>query len=150
MDFWICCWIYPGDGPESLALAGVSGQRTRSLRPLGFSLPNDLVWCVSGLGPEVPRRWGGVSGPPESPAQGPGIFGPQFFHRFSAFVWCGSVGSPEHPRRVPGVSGLTGLSGHNDRNIRPSTSPARPESPVTWSGVSGLKRPQWLVFGEGL
>ena len=121
--------------------SGVSGPG-RSLRPKDpespvsrFSVLCAQVWCAPGLGPEVPRRWGGVSGinDRESPV-------PVFSLPF-VLLWCGSVGSPEHPRRVPGVSGLAGVSGPNDRNLRPSTSPARPESPVTYTGVSGLNGP---------
>ena len=121
--------------PESPAKGpGISG-------PLFLFCLSAKVWCLSGLGPEIPRRWGGISGPPESPAQMTGISGPSFFSA-SCFcvvpLWCWSGASPEGDRSLrPG------------RSLRPSTSLPRPESPVTWAGVSGLKRPQRLVFWGG-
>ena len=126
--------------------SGVSGHR--SLRPKDPESPaphSFLLFCqsvvrpccLSGGSPEMVRSLRSHRSlrpkDPESPA-------PVFLGCFAS-VWCRSVGSPEYPRRVPGVSGLAGVSDPNDRNLRPSTSSARPESSVTWSGVSGLNGP---------
>ena len=140
------CWNYPGEGPESPAHPGISGPRTRSLRPLVFSLPN-VVAAV--------RYWTGVrrypGDGPESPAQGTRNLRPQFFSAHLRL--CGAVldRGPEHTRRRSGVSGLAGVSAPLDQNIWPSpmtrstrslagmSGPGRSLRP-TYTGVSGLKR----------
>ena len=70
--------------------SGVSGPKDPESPVPRFSLPNDLLWCATGLGsggtPEVVRslRSTGVSGPkdPESPASS--------FSLIFAFVWRGT------------------------------------------------------------
>ena len=55
-----------GTTPErarNLRHTGISGPVTRNLRPPVFAAVLCLLWCLSGLGPEIPRRWSGVSGP---------------------------------------------------------------------------------------
>ena len=143
-------------------LSGSSPEMVRSLRyhrslrpkgpghsgPMFFVAQCSPCGAVLDWGPEVPRRWSGVSGPPESPAKGSGISGPELF--LCSLPSCGVAldSSPEGHRKVTGVSGLIGVSG-----------PSRPESPVcpddpkcgaprmpcpeedrSWGGVSGLHR----------
>ena len=93
-------------------MTGVSGP--------SFSLPFVFAvvrFCIGvrsspGEGPESPAHRSLRPKDPESPAL-------LFFS--AALHLCGAPldRGPELPRRVPGVSGLAGVSGPKDRNLRP-------------------------------
>ena len=51
----------PGDGPESPAWPESPALWPESPVPGSFCLVFGQVWCVSGKGPEHPRRWSGIS-----------------------------------------------------------------------------------------
>ena len=130
--------------------SGVSGQRTRNLRPLVFPALRQLVWCRSGVSPEYHRRVPGVSGKLEYPVLLTGVSGLWKRHRQdSARVrslrpapeflvpqtgvsgpprsvlcvvppWCQSGGSPEGVRSLRHYPGVSGLLG---RSLRPKWFP---------------------------
>ena len=123
--------------------SGVSGSH-RSLRPNRPESPASSFRCrmpccgaLLDWGPEAPRRWSGVSVPSESLVQGTRNLWPQVFS--SLLHLCGAVldRGPEHPRRVSGVSGLAGLSGPLDRNLRPAP---MTRSTRSLAGISGPGR----------
>ena len=105
--------------------SGVSGppespaQRTRNLRSCVFRCQMPSCGAVLDWGPEVPRRWTGVSGPPESPAHRTrNLRPPDFSQLICIFVVLYWIGVRNTPGECP-------------------ESPARPESPALWTGISG-------------
>ena len=116
------------------------------------SLDSDFIcksYGSSGFLMDLDRRWSGVSGPPESPAQRTrSLRSPDFRFRMSL---CGAVldWGPEVPRRWTGVSDPPESPAQGTRNLRPQVFSAvlhlcgapldrGPELPRRVPGVSGL------------
>ena len=137
-----------GSGPEMVR----SLRSHRSLRPKEPGVSGPLIFAAECLfvvrywtgvrrHPEMVRslRPTGVSGPrdPESPASG-----------FSARLHlCGAVldRGPEHHRRNTGVSGLAGVSGPLDRNLRSAPMIQQARSLAGISGPGRSLRPEMAV-----
>ena len=113
-------FIYKSYSSSGL-LFGSCSEMVRSLRSKGpntlvlcFLLPNAFLWCGTGLGsggtPEMDRSLR---------PKGPGISGPSFSQLVCIFVVRYWIGVRNTPGECP-------------------ESPARPESPALWTGISGL------------
>ena len=129
---------------------GSTPELVRSFRPHRSLRPNDrslrslfsrcllcLLWCLSGLSPEIPRRWSGVSGPTGVSGLRTQNLRPQVFSAVlrlcgAALVLVRSIpgGCPDSPARPESPAPMTGISGPPRVRLDRSLRSLGPESPA--------------------